>query len=69
MSETKLYGDLRVKTGTYEKEGKIKNRYTNIGVLFASEKFNNMYMVIDSLPISKEWDGVVYVNPREKEDA
>jgi len=69
MSETKLYGDLRVKIGTYEKEGKIKNRYTNIGVLFASEHFNNMYMVIDSLPISKEWDGVVYVNPREKEDA
>jgi len=60
-----LYADLRVKTGEYEKDGKTKNRYAEIGVLFASPHFNNMYMQIDTLPISKDWDGRIYVNPRE----
>jgi len=61
-----LYADLRVKTGTYEQDGKTKNRYADIGVLFASPHFNNMYMQIDTLPISKDWDGRIYVNPREQ---
>jgi len=60
----KLYADLRVKTGTYEQDGKTKNRYAEIGVLFASPHFNNMYMQIDTLPIGNEWDGRIYVNPR-----
>jgi len=62
-----LYADLRVKTGEYEKDGKTKNRYAEIGVLFASPHFNNMYMQIDTLPIGNEWDGRIYVNPRPQE--
>lgn len=65
-NKTQPYADLRVKTGTYEKDGKQKNRYAVVGVLFASPHFSNMYMQIDSLPLSKDWDGRVYVNPREK---
>ena len=62
----KLYARLRVKTGEYESDGKTKNRYAEIGVLFASPHFNNMYMNIDTLPISKDWDGRIYVNPIEE---
>jgi hypothetical protein len=61
-----LYADLRVKTGSYEVDGKTKNRYAEIGVLFASPHFSNMYMQIDTLPISKDWDGRIYVNPRSE---
>jgi hypothetical protein len=64
-----LYADLRVKTGTYESDGKTKNRYADIGVLFASPHFSNMYMQIDTLPISKDWDGRIYVNPRNEKMA
>jgi len=62
-SKPKIYARLRVKTGEYEQDGKTKNRYSEIGVLFASPHFSNMYMNIDTLPISKDWDGRIYVNP------
>lgn len=63
-----IYADLRVKTGSYLADGKTKNRYAVIGVLFASPHFSNMYMQIDTLPISKDWDGRVYVNPRNEKN-
>lgn len=62
----KLYARLRVKTGEYEQDGKTKNRYSEIGVLFASPHFNNMYINLDTLPISKDWDGRIYINPIEE---
>jgi hypothetical protein len=62
----KLYARLRVKTGEYESDGKVKSRYSDIGVLFASPHFNNMYINIDTLPINKEWDGRIFVNPIEE---
>jgi len=65
-SKPKLYARLRVKTGEYESDGKMKNRYAEVGVLFASPHFSNMYMNIDTLPISKDWDGRIYVNPIEE---
>ncbi len=46
-SKPKLYARLRVKTGEYDDNGKTKNRYADIGVLFASPHFSNMYMNID----------------------
>jgi hypothetical protein len=65
----KLYARLRARIGSYEQDGKSKNRYADIGVLFASPHFSNMYMQIDTLPISKDWDGRIYVNQIEsKED-
>ena len=62
----KLYARLRARIGSYEQDGKSKNRYADIGVLFASPHFSNMYMQIDTLPISKDWDGRIYVNPIEE---
>lgn len=64
----KLYARLRVKTGEYESDGKTKNRYSDVGVLFASPHFNNMYMQIETLPIGNSWDGRIYVNPVEKDN-
>lgn len=61
----KLYARLRVKTGEYTVDDKTKNRYSEIGVLFATPHFSNMYMQIETLPISKDWDGRIYVNPIE----
>jgi hypothetical protein len=68
MSESKLqpYADLRVKTGTYEKDGKTKNRYITVGTLLSTPHHSNMVIRIDALPTNKEWDGTVYVNPREE---
>lgn len=60
----KPYADLRVKVRSYEKDGEIKNVYATIGTLFASPHLSNMYAQIDTLPIGKEWDGRVFVNPR-----
>ena len=67
-NKPKLYARLRVKTGTYEKDGVVKNSYAEIGRLMASPHFSNMYMQLDSLPINKDWDGRVYVNPIDKVD-
>lgn len=60
------YADLRVKVGSYEKDGKTKNRYQNVGTLFATPHFSNMYIQLDTLPITKDWDGRIYINPREE---
>lgn len=68
MSETKLYARLRVKSGEYGEEGNKKNRYSDVGVLFASEHFNNMFIQLETLPINKDWDGRIFVNPIERED-
>ena len=65
MSDTRLYARLRVKTGTYQDGEKTKNRYADVGVLFASENFNNMYIQLDTLPINEEWGGRIFVNPIE----
>lgn len=66
MSETKLYADLKAKIGEYtDKDGKTKGRWVDVGVLFASEHFNNMYIRINALPVSKDWDGTVAVFKRE----
>lgn len=64
----KLYARLRVKTGSYEKDGKTKNRYAEVGVLFASPHFSNMYMQLETLPISRDWDGRIYIDPIEQLD-
>lgn len=59
--------DARVKVGEYEKEGKKKSRYMNIGVAFVSPHENNIYLQIDTLPRDLQaWDGRIYLNSREK---
>lgn len=43
----KLY-DLAVKTGTYQKDGETKNKYTNIGVIMENDE-GKRFMLIDPL--------------------
>ena len=59
------FADLRVKTGSYEKDGQTKNRYTTIGTLLSSPHHSNMVIRIEAMPVSKDWDGTIYVNKRD----
>lgn len=69
MTDDKLkpYGDVVVTTGKYtDKDGKERNRYKNIGTLFATPHFSRITIKLDSLPMG---DGWLQVFPREKKDA
>lgn len=63
--------DVVVKTGEYEKDGKTRNRYKNIGTLFARSaegadaiKEHSFTIKLDALPNSGE--GWLALFPREK---
>lgn len=62
----KRYADLTVVTGTYEKDGKTKNRYSKVGTLLATPHFSHMAIKLDVLPMSG--DGWLSVFPIEKQD-
>jgi hypothetical protein len=65
-SKPKPYGDLKAKVRTYtDKEGKEKGVYVKVGTLFASEHFSHMYITLEAIPISKDWNGIVSVFKRE----
>lgn len=68
MANIKAYADLRVRVRTYDKDGEKKSVYQTIGTLYASPHFSNMSIRIDTLPINQEWDGQVYVSPREPKE-
>jgi hypothetical protein len=67
MSDSKLqaYADLRVKTGSYEIDGKTKNRYVTVGTLLSTPHHNNMVIKLDAMPTSRDWDGTIYISRRE----
>jgi len=53
--------DLIAKIGTYHnRNGDKKNKYTQCGSLFVEEN-GNMYMKLDSVPLSNEWSGFMSV--------
>jgi hypothetical protein len=62
----KPYGDIVIKTGEYQKDGKTKNRYKNIGTLFATPHFSRISIKLDALP--NGGDGWLSVFPREKSE-
>jgi len=66
MSNAKPYADLKAKVRTYtDKEGKEKGVYVKVGTLFATPHLSNMYITMEALPISKDWNGIVSVFVRE----
>jgi hypothetical protein len=60
------YADLTVVTGTYEKDGKTKNRYAKVGTLLATPHFSHMAIKLDVLPMSGE--GWLNVFPIERQE-
>lgn len=68
MSKPRAYADLKAKIREYQdKDGNTKSVYNDVGTLFASDNFNHMYIVIDSIPVSPKWSGIVSVFPKEKQ--
>lgn len=45
-------GDLAIKVGSYESQGKTKNRYQRIGAVFQGER--GLYAMIDTLFLSTQ---------------
>lgn len=59
--------DVRAKVRTYEKDGEEKNFYATIGSAWVSEHGSKISVVLDTIPVSPEWDGKLYINkPYEK---
>jgi hypothetical protein len=50
----KPYADLAVVTGKYLKDGKEKNRYHKVGVMFATPHLSSMFIRLDSLPLDSK---------------
>lgn len=62
-SKLKPYGDIVAVTGKYMKDGKERNRYHKVGILFATPHFSNMSIKLDSTPLTG--DGWLKVFPRD----
>ena len=52
---------LSAKTWEYKKDNETKSNYQQIWSMFEKED-GKMVIKLDTLPISKEWDGWIYVN-------
>lgn len=48
------YADLAVVTGKFMKDGKERNRYHKVGVLFATPHLSSMFIRLDSLPLDSK---------------
>jgi hypothetical protein len=62
-AKLQAYGDITIVTGKYMKDGKEKNRYQKIGVLFATPHFSRIRIKLDALPLNG--DGWLNVFKRE----
>ena len=51
-------------TGKYEKDGKTRNRYHKVGIMFATPHFSNISIKLDSVPIG----GDGWIKPFVRED-
>ena len=66
QSKPKPYADLKAKVREYEDaDGKTKGVYVKVGTLFASPHLSNMYIIMEAMPISSSWNGMVSVFKRE----
>lgn len=50
-SKYKKWATVQAAVGTYEKDGKTKNRYKNIGKVQLSERGNTGMVIIDAIPL------------------
>lgn len=52
---------------TYEKDGEKKNVYSTVGTAWVSEHGSKISLQLDTIPVSPEWTGRLFVNkPYEK---
>ena|SRR3990167_1975180 len=68
MSDEKR--DVRAIVRTYkDTDGKDKNVYQTVGTAWVSPHESTITVQIETLPISKDWNGKLYINkPYEKKD-
>lgn len=68
MSDEKR--DVRAVVRTYKgDDGKDKNIYQTIGTAWVSPHESTITVQIETLPISKDWNGKLYINkPYEKKE-
>jgi hypothetical protein len=66
-SNLKPYADLKVKVREYtdNNDGKTKGVYVKVGTLMASPHLSHMFIVLEAIPIVKDWDGAVSVFKRD----
>ena len=58
---------LSVKTGEYQKNGETKSNYQKVWSMFQRDDWK-FSIKIDTLPITKDWEGWLFVNENEKKD-
>ena len=65
--------DVRAVVRTYKKDGKDVNAYETIGTAWVSPHASTISIQLDTLPISKDWNGKLYINkpygPKEDKSA
>ena len=67
MSDEKR--DVRAVARTYIQGGETKNVYQTIGTAWVSPHESTITVQIETLPISKDWNGKLFINkPYEKKD-
>lgn len=67
MSDEKR--DVRAVVRTYIQGGETKNVYQTIGTAWVSPHESTITVQIETLPISKDWNGKLFINkPYEKKD-
>ncbi len=54
--------DVRAIVRTYKKDGEDKNVYANVGTAWVSPHASTITIQLDTLPISKEFNGKLYIN-------
>jgi hypothetical protein len=68
MNNNEERRDARAIVRTYkDDEGKTKNVYQTIGSAWVSPHASTITVQIETMPISKDWNGKIYINaPYEK---
>lgn len=54
--------EVRAKIRSYQKDGETKNVYVTVGTAWVSEHGSKISIQLDSVPVSPEWDGKLYIN-------
>lgn len=61
--------EVRAKVRSYQKDGETKNVYATVGTAWVSDHGSKIKIVLETVPVSKDWDGSLYINkPYEKKE-